>query len=312
MDALTALLHEDADWNMPPYDLWLQTHRDIVAWCLGPGIGCLGSRLVAGRRQWLARLRPVQARRTRPPRAVVDPGRRDERRQDQRHDLLPRHGSLLPALGTSALPRRLTRDGISRLQARLDPVPGRPRREQRSSLVPAPQGRLRALAEGADGGARASTWPTDSRRAAFHSMPIRGDRHSGSTATLASAATSRPTRRTSPRSFPWIEPWRRTASRSTHDAHGNGGYFNFQPGEMYVGGGMWMPSKARLEALRAAIRDEPDRVATAIDDPGFIGCVRRWDPHPRVAEARSAGLPGRPPDGRHVALEGRHLRPPTV
>jgi RNA polymerase sigma-70 factor (ECF subfamily) len=46
MDALTALLREDATWNMPPYDLWLQTHRDIVAWCLGPGIGCRGSRLV--------------------------------------------------------------------------------------------------------------------------------------------------------------------------------------------------------------------------------------------------------------------------
>ena len=47
MEALTALLHEDADWNMPPYDLWLQTHQDIRAWCLGPGIGCQGSRLLA-------------------------------------------------------------------------------------------------------------------------------------------------------------------------------------------------------------------------------------------------------------------------
>ena len=26
MDSLTALLHEDATWNMPPYELWLQTH----------------------------------------------------------------------------------------------------------------------------------------------------------------------------------------------------------------------------------------------------------------------------------------------
>jgi len=46
MDSLTALLHEDATWNMPPYDLWLQTHDDIRAWCMGTGIGCLGSRLV--------------------------------------------------------------------------------------------------------------------------------------------------------------------------------------------------------------------------------------------------------------------------
>jgi RNA polymerase sigma-70 factor (ECF subfamily) len=46
MRSLTALLHEDARWNMPPYELWLQTHRDIEQWCLGPGIGCRGSRLV--------------------------------------------------------------------------------------------------------------------------------------------------------------------------------------------------------------------------------------------------------------------------
>jgi RNA polymerase sigma-70 factor (ECF subfamily) len=46
MDALTALLRADATWNMPPYALWLQTHTDIVRWCLGPGIGCEGSRLI--------------------------------------------------------------------------------------------------------------------------------------------------------------------------------------------------------------------------------------------------------------------------
>jgi RNA polymerase sigma-70 factor (ECF subfamily) len=46
MDGLTALLREDAVWNMPPYELWLQTHRDIVTFCLGPGVGCRGSRLV--------------------------------------------------------------------------------------------------------------------------------------------------------------------------------------------------------------------------------------------------------------------------
>ena len=46
MDSLTSLLHEDATWNMPPYELWLQTHLDIRQWCLGPGIGCRGSRLI--------------------------------------------------------------------------------------------------------------------------------------------------------------------------------------------------------------------------------------------------------------------------
>jgi RNA polymerase sigma-70 factor, ECF subfamily len=46
MDALTAVLHEDATWSMPPYELWLQTNLDIRRWCMGPGIGCRGSRLV--------------------------------------------------------------------------------------------------------------------------------------------------------------------------------------------------------------------------------------------------------------------------
>jgi RNA polymerase sigma-70 factor (ECF subfamily) len=46
MESLTALLHEDASWSMPPYELWLQTHLDITKWCLGPGIGCKGSLLI--------------------------------------------------------------------------------------------------------------------------------------------------------------------------------------------------------------------------------------------------------------------------
>ena len=46
LDSLTSLLREDATWSMPPYELWLRTHEDIRRWCLGPGIGCRGSRLV--------------------------------------------------------------------------------------------------------------------------------------------------------------------------------------------------------------------------------------------------------------------------
>ncbi|MBA3430587.1 MAG: sigma-70 family RNA polymerase sigma factor [Actinobacteria bacterium] len=46
MDSLVSLLHQDATWSMPPYDLWLKTHLDIRKWCLGQGIGCMGSRLI--------------------------------------------------------------------------------------------------------------------------------------------------------------------------------------------------------------------------------------------------------------------------
>jgi RNA polymerase sigma-70 factor (ECF subfamily) len=46
MDALTALLHQDATLSMPPLALWLQGPEQITAWMLGTGRHCRGSRLV--------------------------------------------------------------------------------------------------------------------------------------------------------------------------------------------------------------------------------------------------------------------------
>ena len=46
MDALVALLHEDATMSMPPYELWLRGAEAIRAWNLGVGAGCRGSKLV--------------------------------------------------------------------------------------------------------------------------------------------------------------------------------------------------------------------------------------------------------------------------
>lgn len=46
MDALVALLHEDASMSMPPFELWLRGAWAIREWNLGPGSGCRGSRLV--------------------------------------------------------------------------------------------------------------------------------------------------------------------------------------------------------------------------------------------------------------------------
>jgi len=76
-------------------------------------------------------------------------------------------------------------------------------------------------------------------------------------------------------SFPWIEGGGAggspdPAARADEGPHGNGAYFNFQPGEMYAGGGMWMPEKSRLEAFRRSVASEPGRVRTALEDPGFV------------------------------------------
>ena len=46
IEALTALIHEDASQSMPPYDMWLAGRDDVLAWWFGPGIGCQGSRVI--------------------------------------------------------------------------------------------------------------------------------------------------------------------------------------------------------------------------------------------------------------------------
>lgn len=46
MDALAALIKEDAEQSMPPYELWLRGREEIFRWWLGPGARCRGSRVV--------------------------------------------------------------------------------------------------------------------------------------------------------------------------------------------------------------------------------------------------------------------------
>jgi RNA polymerase sigma-70 factor, ECF subfamily len=47
MTALASLIQEDATQSMPPYDMWLAGRENILAWWVGPGIGCKGSRVIA-------------------------------------------------------------------------------------------------------------------------------------------------------------------------------------------------------------------------------------------------------------------------
>ncbi len=71
VDALVALMREDATLSMPPYTLWLQGPEAIRAWLLGRGNGCRGSRLI--------RRRPAARRRSpstaAPLMAATTPGR---------------------------------------------------------------------------------------------------------------------------------------------------------------------------------------------------------------------------------------------
>jgi RNA polymerase sigma-70 factor, ECF subfamily len=47
LNALTALLREDARQSMPPYDMWLAGRDDVLRWWFGPGIACKGSRVIS-------------------------------------------------------------------------------------------------------------------------------------------------------------------------------------------------------------------------------------------------------------------------
>ena len=92
-------------------------------------------------------------------------------------------------------------------------------------------------------------------------------------------------------SFPWLErSGEGTMVVADGSAHANGGYFNFQPGEMYVGGGMWMAEKPRLDAFRRAIVEDPDRVRAALEEPGFKAAFGTVTAHEHLKRV-PAGLP---------------------
>ncbi len=84
--------------------------------------------------------------------------------------------------------------------------------------------------------------------------------------------------------FPWVQ------QGSAHDAiddgaHANGGYFHLQPGNDFLGGGLWQATKPRLDAFRQAIVDDPDRVRAALEEPGFaavFGSVSTHETFKRV------------------------------
>ena len=96
--------------------------------------------------------------------------------------------------------------------------------------------------------------------------------------------------------FPWVEDVPGAEAGGGHDerAHGNGGYFHFQPGEMYVGGGLWRMEQVRVEAGRAAVLARPDQVREAVEDPRFVDWFGGVHPHDELKRFP----PGYPQDHR--------------
>ena len=98
IDALTALIREDATQSMPPYELWLAAATTSSAGGSAPAsaAGARGSCLRARERP--SGVRPVQAEPGRRPCAVGTEGASARRGPYRRDDVLPRHRDAVPAV----------------------------------------------------------------------------------------------------------------------------------------------------------------------------------------------------------------------
>ena len=61
-----------------------------------------------------------------------------------------------------------------------------------------------------------------------------------------------------------------TGRSHTDSVHASGGYFHLQPGEIYVGGGVWHPEKPWLDAFRRRVVEDLDSFRTMVEAPAFV------------------------------------------
>lgn len=86
-------------------------------------------------------------------------------------------------------------------------------------------------------------------------------------------------------------------SRGGFKSNRAGYYFHVQPGECYLGGGIWMPPKEVLKALRTAIFDQPEEFLAIIEAPGFKRLFPSFD-----GESLKTAPKGFPVDFPHMEL----------
>jgi uncharacterized protein (TIGR02453 family) len=74
-------------------------------------------------------------------------------------------------------------------------------------------------------------------------------------------------------SFPWVGDSAgngdATARSHTAEVHSSGGYFHLQPGEIYVGGGIWHPDKPWIDAFRRRVDQDPAEFHKVTDAKPF-------------------------------------------
>lgn len=72
-------------------------------------------------------------------------------------------------------------------------------------------------------------------------------------------------------SFAWLgdDPGPAEGRSHTENVHASGGYFHLQPGEVFVGGGVWHPDPAWLASFRRRVADDYDELRAIVEVPSF-------------------------------------------
>lgn len=92
-------------------------------------------------------------------------------------------------------------------------------------------------------------------------------------------------------------PWSDSKDDELRPRGAVGGYFHLEPGNIFVGGGMWHPERERLAAFREKVDRDPNAVLKAIEDRRFrsvFGSV--------TGEALTRNPKGFPPDHAYSHL----------
>ena len=101
-------------------------------------------------------------------------------------------------------------------------------------------------------------------------------------------------------------PWRDSRGDELRASGDVGGYFHLEPGNIFVGGGMWRPDRARLAAFRDKVDQDPSAVFRAIEDSRFVSVFDSISGE--FSDAQPQGLPGRPSLRGAAAPQGCRLQ----
>ena len=96
-------------------------------------------------------------------------------------------------------------------------------------------------------------------------------------------------------SFAWLGDEEGAPEGRSHadNVHASGGYFHLQPGNIYVGGGVWHPDPSWLKAFRDRVANQIDEFRAIVETPEFVAAFGSVNDD---GESLKRVPPGYPPD----------------